>query len=145
MKKKKGERLNTEEENLLNQPREIRLTKCPTELNLKDINRTNLKTPINTQNNTQNNLIRKETKMGTIKNNVKLDIEDVNKTKDKFMTSIYGFKIDDSLEKTKTIFSLYNSYHPSKSIKNFVNYCSQDRLVVQDTSLTDRSYISKSK
>ena len=165
MKKNKGLQLDNEEEKVLNEPREIRITP-----KIKNNDLLNELKPI-----------LKEVKKEPVKSNDKVidKTKDKNKVKEikvpqeevkKFTTTIYGFNYPNFSNTTKhsynhssinpsmtnpltsnnsnninnpnnAIFSLYNSFHPSAKIDEFMKYCSKERTYYKDSSLNEKNYI----
>ncbi len=142
MRKKKGEALSLDEEGFLKQPREIRLS-CPnntmtlsTEGKQKDI----IKEKADTKTGTNKALINIKSKKEKGEKGDKANNEVKPEDEVKF-TTILGYNYPPKKPNFNSL-GLLNSFHPSKSINNFMKYCKQDRTYTNNTSLTDRNFIS---
>ncbi len=149
-KKKNGDKLNYEDEIILSEPREIRLSNVSSESKIATLsNKLNLpKTPARKvlEKKAINEAIKKEKKPIKESKEAKKREEEVLKELQKQQeesnkfTTIFGYNYQ---VPKKTLFSIYNSSHPSKKINSFIKYCSQDRIFQKDSSLTDKDFVSK--
>jgi len=122
LKKQKGELLSNDQEQFLNEPRQVKLTpKEPVE-------------PVNVE------IATKDKNKKT--NQPPQVIKIVPPPEMRPTATVYNHFSTDPTHKNRYVDLTKPEYHPSKAIKEFVNYCFKDRKYFRDSSLTDKNFVS---
>jgi len=142
MKKKKGVKLSIEQEQLLSEPREVKITVKDTD---KTTENTNTKS---TDNNIKGKDKDKEKDKAKKPNSnnplvLKVPIPIPDMLNNKPLATVYTHQSMEFKDRHRYVDLSKPEYHPSRTIKDFVGYCFKERKYVLDSSVNNRKFISK--